>query len=123
MAPAISLQEAHLTLTHKVRKPLVEKFRRERINSSIEQLKSLLAAEFLRQHNDSKMDKADVLEMTVCVLRRLRSVPPAGTRFRQLGSFCEEMSREEDLSPLSSPGHSTVSEEERSANSAPWRPW
>ncbi|XP_019735115.1 LOW QUALITY PROTEIN: transcription factor HES-5-like [Hippocampus comes] len=104
MAPAISLQDAHLTLTHKVRKPLVEKFRRERINSSIEQLKSLLAAEFLRQHNDSKMDKADVLEMTVCFLGRIWSVPLAGTRFRQLRSSCEEKSREEDFSPLSSPG-------------------
>ncbi|XP_077429966.1 transcription factor HES-5-like [Vanacampus margaritifer] len=120
MAPAISMQDSHLTLTHKIRKPLVEKLRRERINSSIEQLKSLLAAEFLQQHKDSKMEKADVLEMTVCVLRRLRSVPAAGTRFRP---SCEEKTGEEDLSPLSSPGHSSISKEERSAHSAPWRPW
>ncbi|XP_037107388.1 transcription factor HES-5-like [Syngnathus acus] len=126
MAPAISLQDS-LTPTHKIRKPLVEKFRRERINSSIEQLKSLLSAEFLRQHNDSKMEKADILEMTVCVLRRLQSVTPAGARFGRLGFSLEEKSvAEEDLSPLSSPGRgssSSSSKEERSSQSVPWRPW
>ncbi|XP_063767602.1 transcription factor HES-5-like [Eleginops maclovinus] len=76
MAPTITAamtnsQEPH-TLTHKLRKPLVEKVRRERINSSIEQLKSLLGAEFLKQQPDSKLEKADILEMTVCVLRRLQ---------------------------------------------------
>ncbi|KAI3369779.1 hypothetical protein L3Q82_024609, partial [Scortum barcoo] len=54
------------------KKPLVEKLRRERINSSIEQLKSLLGPEFLKQQPDSKLEKADILEMTVCVLRRLQ---------------------------------------------------
>uniref|UniRef100_A0A3B3Z7H9 BHLH domain-containing protein n=1 Tax=Periophthalmus magnuspinnatus TaxID=409849 RepID=A0A3B3Z7H9_9GOBI len=53
-------------------KPVVEKLRRERINSSIEQLKSLLCAEFLQQQPDSKLEKADVLEMTVTVLTRLQ---------------------------------------------------
>lgn len=55
-----------------LRKPLVEKLRRERIKSSIEQLKSLLGAEILRQHPDSKLEKANVLEMTVCILRQLQ---------------------------------------------------
>ncbi len=55
-----------------LRKPLVEKLRRERINSSIEQLKSLLGPDFLKQQPDSKLEKADILEMTVCVLRRLQ---------------------------------------------------
>ncbi|XP_041671209.1 transcription factor HES-5-like [Cheilinus undulatus] len=76
MAPtitaAITNNQEHLTLNHKLRKPLVEKLRRERINSSIEQLKSLLAPEFLQQQPDSKLEKADILEMTVCVLRRLQ---------------------------------------------------
>ncbi|XP_033995244.1 transcription factor HES-5-like [Trematomus bernacchii] len=76
MAPTITAamtnsQEPH-TLTHKLRKPLVEKLRRERINSSIEQIKSLLGPEFLKQQPDSKLEKADILEMTVCVLRRLQ---------------------------------------------------
>uniref|UniRef100_A0A668SJA3 Orange domain-containing protein n=1 Tax=Oreochromis aureus TaxID=47969 RepID=A0A668SJA3_OREAU len=34
------------------------------INSSIEQLKSLLGPEFLKQQPDSKLEKADILEMT-----------------------------------------------------------
>ncbi|XP_068460452.1 transcription factor HES-5-like [Clinocottus analis] len=76
MAPtttaATTNSQEHLTLTHKIRKPLVEKLRRERINSSIEQLKSLLDPEFLKQQPDSKLEKADILEMTVCVLRRLQ---------------------------------------------------
>ncbi|XP_040890236.1 transcription factor HES-5-like [Toxotes jaculatrix] len=76
MAPTITAamtnSQDHLTLTHKLRKPLVEKLRRERINSSIEQLKSLLGPEFLKQQPDSKLEKADILEMTVCFLRRLK---------------------------------------------------
>uniref|UniRef100_A0A7N6B524 Transcription factor HES-5 n=2 Tax=Anabas testudineus TaxID=64144 RepID=A0A7N6B524_ANATE len=76
MAPTITAamtsSQEHLTLTHKLRKPLVEKLRRERINNSIEQLKSLLGPEFLKQQPDSKLEKADILEMTVCFLRRLQ---------------------------------------------------
>ncbi|KAK2861730.1 hypothetical protein Q5P01_001263 [Channa striata] len=76
MAPTVSAavtsSQETLTLTHKLRKPLVEKLRRERINSSIEQLKSLLGPEFLKQQPDSKLEKADILEMTVCFLRRLQ---------------------------------------------------
>ncbi|XP_030229546.1 transcription factor HES-5-like [Gadus morhua] len=75
MAPtitsAMTSSQDHLTVTHKIRKPLVEKLRRERINSSIEQLKSLLGPEFLKQEPDSKMEKADILEMTVDFLRQL----------------------------------------------------
>ncbi|KAJ0068645.1 hypothetical protein NL108_010315 [Boleophthalmus pectinirostris] len=76
MAPTITaaagLSQDHLSLSHKLRKPVVEKLRRERINSSIEQLKSLLCAEFLQQQPDSKLEKADVLEMTITVLTRLQ---------------------------------------------------
>lgn len=54
-----------------LRKPLVEKLRRERLNSSIEQLRSLLGPG-LKQQPDSKLEKADILEMTVCILRRLQ---------------------------------------------------
>ncbi|CAL8336958.1 unnamed protein product [Merluccius merluccius] len=74
MAPTITSgmtsSKEHLTLTHKIRKPLVEKLRRERINSSIEQLKSLLGPQFLKQEPDSKMEKADILEMTVDFVRQ-----------------------------------------------------
>ncbi|XP_071380031.1 transcription factor HES-5-like [Centroberyx affinis] len=80
MAPtitsAVTNSQEQLTLTHKLRKPLVEKLRRERINSSIEQLKSLLGPEFLKQQPDSKLEKADILEMTVCFLTRQQQHQP-----------------------------------------------
>ncbi|XP_051957469.1 transcription factor HES-5-like [Xyrauchen texanus] len=73
MTPTIISKE-HLPLNNKWRKPIVEKMRRERINSSIEQLKCLLAPEFLNQQSDSKLEKADILEMTVSFLRHQQSV-------------------------------------------------
>nr|XP_020493839.2 LOW QUALITY PROTEIN: transcription factor HES-5-like [Labrus bergylta] len=73
MAPNVfgqaSYTKEHLTPAHKLRKPMVEKLRRDRINTSIEQLKSLLGPEFLRQQPDSKQEKADILEMAVSYLR------------------------------------------------------
>uniref|UniRef100_A0A1A8P1E3 Transcription factor HES-5 n=1 Tax=Nothobranchius rachovii TaxID=451742 RepID=A0A1A8P1E3_9TELE len=71
MAPMVVGQASrdHLTPAHKLRKPMVEKLRRDRINTSIEQLKSLLGPEFLKQHPDSKQEKADILEMAVSYLR------------------------------------------------------
>ncbi|XP_036447957.1 transcription factor HES-5-like [Colossoma macropomum] len=62
---ALISSKQHLPLTNKLRKPIVEKMRRERINSSIEKLKSLLGQEFLKQQPDSRQEKADILEMTV----------------------------------------------------------
>uniref|UniRef100_A0A8C2DL64 Orange domain-containing protein n=1 Tax=Cyprinus carpio TaxID=7962 RepID=A0A8C2DL64_CYPCA len=52
MAPTITgsiISREQLPLSNKLRKPIVEKIRRERINSSIEKLKSLLGQEFLKQ--------------------------------------------------------------------------
>lgn len=64
---------------------MVEKLRRDRINTSIEQLKSLLGPEFLRQQPDSKQEKADILEMAVSYLRgwqqqqqQQKVAPPGG---------------------------------------------
>uniref|UniRef100_A0A8C9R3K4 Transcription factor HES-5 n=1 Tax=Scleropages formosus TaxID=113540 RepID=A0A8C9R3K4_SCLFO len=74
MAPAVTAaliySKEHLTLANKLRKPVVEKMRRDRINNSIEQLKCLLGEEFLSHNPDSKLEKADILEMTVSFLRR-----------------------------------------------------
>uniref|UniRef100_A0A8D0BQI7 Transcription factor HES-5 n=1 Tax=Salvator merianae TaxID=96440 RepID=A0A8D0BQI7_SALMN len=55
---------------NKLRKPVVEKMRRDRINSSIEQLKILLEKEFQRHQPNSKLEKADILEMTVDYLKQ-----------------------------------------------------
>ncbi|XP_019723649.1 transcription factor HES-5-like [Hippocampus comes] len=84
MAPAV-YGPSHFskeTSAHKLRKPLVEKLRRDRINTSIEQLKSLLGPEFLRQQPDSKQEKADILEMAVCYLRSWQQRrPPSSSTF------------------------------------------
>ncbi|MEQ2254133.1 Transcription factor HES-5 [Ilyodon furcidens] len=53
--------QEHLTLNHKLKKALVEMLHRDRMNNSIEQLKSLLGPEFLKQQMDSKLEKADSL--------------------------------------------------------------
>ncbi|XP_025941395.1 transcription factor HES-5-like [Apteryx rowi] len=55
---------------NKLRKPVVEKMRRDRINSSIEQLKLLLEKEFQRLQPNSKLEKADILEVTVSYLKQ-----------------------------------------------------
>ncbi|XP_030625498.1 transcription factor HES-5-like [Chanos chanos] len=78
MAPTITTQIIYSTehLKHKdnkLRKPMVEKLRRDRINSSIEKLKSLLGREFLKQQPDSRQEKADILEMTVHFLKQQES--------------------------------------------------
>ncbi|KAL0978662.1 hypothetical protein UPYG_G00173630 [Umbra pygmaea] len=67
---ALIYSKENLTLNNKLRKPVVEKLRRDRINSSIEQLKSLLGPEILNHPPDSKLEKADILELTICFLRR-----------------------------------------------------
>ncbi|KAM9362245.1 transcription factor HES-4-like [Symphorus nematophorus] len=131
MAPtitaAITNSQEHLTLTHKLRKPLVEKLRRERINSSIEQLKSLLSPEFLKQQPDSKLEKADILEMTVCVLRQLQQQKQQQrgliNHFNKLQSSSDKNLREADFSPLSSTVHTSITKDKSPVNSALWRPW
>ncbi|KAL4622532.1 hypothetical protein GN956_G19723 [Arapaima gigas] len=53
----------------KLRKPVVEKMRRDRINGSIEQLKALLETELRSSRSSCKLEKADILEMAVLYLR------------------------------------------------------
>ncbi|XP_053172547.1 transcription factor HES-1-like [Scomber japonicus] len=131
MAPTITAamtnSQEHHTLTHKLRKPLVEKLRRDRINRSIEQLKSLLGPEFLKQQPDSKMERADILEMTVCFLTQLQQQNQQQGRllkhFIKLQSSSEKNLREADFSPLSSTVQTSITKEKSPVNSAPWRPW
>ncbi|KAM6946861.1 transcription factor HES-5-like [Lycodopsis pacificus] len=61
---------------HKLRKPAVEKMRRDRINGCIEQLKVLLEEEFHERDPNAKLEKADVLEMTVGFLKRQLRLRP-----------------------------------------------
>ncbi|CAK6960928.1 transcription factor HES-5-like [Scomber scombrus] len=131
MAPTITAamtnSQEHLTLTHKLRKPQVEKLRRDRINSSIEQLKSLLGPKFLKQQPDSKMEKGDILEMTVCLLTQLQQQNQQQGRllnhFNKLQSSSENNLRDADFSPLSSTVQTSITKVKSPVNSALWRPW
>ncbi|XP_069804857.1 transcription factor HES-5-like [Dendropsophus ebraccatus] len=57
---------------NKIRKPVIEKMRRDRINHSIEQLRILLEKDIQIHHQHSKLEKADILEMAVKYLQRQR---------------------------------------------------
>ncbi len=71
----MSVSKCMFLVFPQLRKPTVEKIRRERINSSIEKLKSLLGQEFLKQQPDSRQEKADILEMTLDFLRLRAALP------------------------------------------------
>ncbi|XP_017305505.2 LOW QUALITY PROTEIN: transcription factor HES-5 [Ictalurus punctatus] len=94
MAPtitsAMTISSEHPPLNNKLRNLTVEKMRRDHINSSIEQLKSLLAPEFLNQQSDSKLEKANILEMTVSLLRQLQQQPAFSSSSQ---SRCQGFSR------------------------------
>ncbi|XP_063292529.1 transcription factor HES-5-like [Pelobates fuscus] len=55
---------------NRIRKPVVEKMRRDRINLSINQLRKLLEQEFQLLQPDSKPEKADILEIAVQFLKQ-----------------------------------------------------
>ncbi|KAL7843257.1 hypothetical protein AOLI_G00247690 [Acnodon oligacanthus] len=131
----------------KLRKPAVEKMRRDRINNSIEQLKMLLKDELKARHPSSKLEKADVLEMAVTYLKSKTAEQSYADGF----SRClEETARflsahnqltadkpavKKHLDPLQKPQArvKTVSGSHKSISSVPkcpgttstqlWRPW
>uniref|UniRef100_A0A8C5MDI8 Uncharacterized protein n=1 Tax=Leptobrachium leishanense TaxID=445787 RepID=A0A8C5MDI8_9ANUR len=71
----------HLKLSNakeerKLRKPLIERKRRARINSCLEQLKETVVRAF--QLDQSKLEKADILEMTVRHLENIQKIKATG---------------------------------------------
>merc|ERR1711920_134682 len=71
-----NMDEAPMSRTHqyrKVMKPLLERKRRARINKCLDELKDLMV-HALQSEGESitKLEKADVLELTVRHLRKLR---------------------------------------------------
>ncbi|KAL3974270.1 hypothetical protein ACER0C_022896 [Sarotherodon galilaeus] len=78
-SPKLSLAKRKEALElRKTMKPLMEKRRRARINESLNRLKSLIVPLTGRdQSRYSKLEKADILEMTV---RFLGDIPPANTK-------------------------------------------
>ena len=59
---------------------MVEKLRRDRINSSIEQLRMLLQREFEEHELPAKAEKADILEMAVNYLAQRLQTPAPGEK-------------------------------------------
>ncbi|KAI7795146.1 transcription factor HES-5-like [Triplophysa rosa] len=70
MAPTIYKVTETGTKRTNMRKPVVEKMRRDRINRCIEQLKVLLKTEINASQPCGKLEKADILEMAVIHLKK-----------------------------------------------------
>ncbi|XP_013857146.1 hairy-related 12 isoform X2 [Austrofundulus limnaeus] len=122
----------------KLRKPVVEKMRRDRINSCIEQLKVILEKEFHKQEPNSKLEKADILEMTVSFLRQqlqsglCHSYSHSwrdSVRFLSAGANAEvgppqqqDQTLHQVQTPCSSSSLRTSSQQDSTTGSV-WRPW
>ncbi|OCT72809.1 transcription factor HES-5 [Xenopus laevis] len=92
MAPCTISQQPANSI-RKIRKPVVEKMRRDRINSSIEQLRMLLEKEFEKHHLPSKPEKADILEMAVSFLQQhiaTKTGEMSGKSYKEGYSKCVE---------------------------------
>lgn len=116
--------------------------RRDRINSCIDQLKIILEKEFHKQEPNSKLEKADILEMTVSFLRQQLQLQPG--LFSQGFSHCWRdsvhfLSQATAAPPplpsscpqsLKQPEHlhqgvrpTRLQEQSSSSTDAVWRPW
>ncbi|XP_072538714.1 hairy-related 3 [Salminus brasiliensis] len=67
-----SLRKTKASIHKKVSKPMMEKKRRARINTCLEQLKTLLESLYSNNIRKRKLEKADILELTVKHLKHLQ---------------------------------------------------
>ncbi|XP_072304593.1 hairy-related 12 isoform X2 [Eucyclogobius newberryi] len=126
MAPYSSFSTFHQTRTErdhiKLRKPVVEKMRRDRINGCIEQLKILLEKE-LHREGCPKLEKADVLEMTVCFLRQQLGQPHR-PQMEVHGAPQMEVHKLPQTEACLQSSTTSPQPRDTASNSAPvWRPW
>ncbi|XDV51216.1 hypothetical protein PO909_020137 [Leuciscus waleckii] len=123
----------------KLRKPVVEKMRRDRINRCIEQLKVLLKTEIKASQPCSKLEKADVLEMAVIYLKNntwpLTASPNADAHAQSYADgFSRCIEQQNTKPPLK--GHFDGTQQPKSVSAparkdscqitgerALWRPW
>ncbi|XP_070695005.1 hairy-related 3 [Pempheris klunzingeri] len=68
------VEKSKPTPGNKVSKPLMEKKRRARINKCLDQLKTLLESYYSTSIRKRKLEKADILELTVKHLRNLQKI-------------------------------------------------
>ncbi|XP_071779701.1 hairy-related 3 [Centroberyx gerrardi] len=71
----------------KVSKPLMEKKRRARINKCLDQLKSLLESYYTNNIRKRKLEKADILELTVKHLRNLQKIQSCPTTASEVSDY------------------------------------
>jgi len=74
MAPDMKYELSKTYQYRKVMKPLLERKRRARINKCLDELKDVMAEHVQQQSDDpnGKLEKADILELTVQHLRKLK---------------------------------------------------
>eukprot|EP00063_Salmo_salar_P047251 XP_014022086.1 PREDICTED: transcription factor HES-5-like isoform X2 [Salmo salar] len=94
------------TIFLKLRKLVVEKIRRDRINSSIEQLRTLLHRGQMcgqQQQRLSKLEKADILELAVSFLQKETNADVSPTYYQGCSQCLQETLRPLSLhAPLQS---------------------
>lgn len=79
----------------RIRKPIMEKKRRDRINSCLDELSSLLAEERLAEGEEgkaTKLEKADILEQTVRFWQGVRNTSEQGEEIETLVAEPDESS-------------------------------
>ncbi|XP_060914265.1 hairy-related 3 [Labrus mixtus] len=75
MVATTDCEEKSKTISgNKVSKPVMEKKRRARINKCLDQLKTLLESYYSSSIRKRKLEKADILELTVKHLRNLQKI-------------------------------------------------
>nr|CAB3252617.1 E(spl)/hairy-a hairy E(SPL) like bHLH transcription factor [Phallusia mammillata] len=74
MPPERRMTEAEMR--RKTNKPIMEKKRRERINKCLEDLKTIVLGAVSEDSRPNKLEKADILEMTVRYLKSVQSGKP-----------------------------------------------
>ncbi|XP_055039326.1 transcription factor HES-5-like [Misgurnus anguillicaudatus] len=152
MAPTYTTDYSNLSNKdkHKLRKPVVEKMRRDRINNCIEQLKTMLEKEFHQQDPNTKLEKADILEMTVVFLKQQMQTKTSAPQKAHIDGYsqcwretmnylsvnskvdavrqhlnrCHEAQRSaKDLNLLSPVSYQPTVKQEPCAHKPVWRPW
>ncbi|KAK6751831.1 hypothetical protein RB195_003325 [Necator americanus] len=119
----------------KTNKPMMEKKRRARINHCLSELKEILICDKHASAGHAKWEKADILEMTVDYLKKLRnlrdqpstqtvttSVPATAETFSSQGKRCDSNPTSAASSPSraeSSSDGPTTAKRRRSSSSSP----
>ncbi|XP_046895290.1 hairy-related 3 [Hypomesus transpacificus] len=79
--------KAKIITAKKVSKPLMEKKRRARINKCLDQLKYLLENYYTNNIRKRKLEKADILELTVRHLRNLQKIQNGSSSSSEISDY------------------------------------